>query len=324
MSVYSVAVLVIVLCGGLEMVIGQSFAVGMDNVYAFANMMKCSAYIISHSGFLFFTLLFRRKIIKFLHLLLSFNSSIHTVFVSYGRNSNYIMVQVYVLLTLNTTRSVLIALAFEFKGFSTVSLYFSMTVAVLSLNLLIVLFINFSVVLNKCFTRINSCLLDLIQCEGEESVGIYRQAVTVTHQQQLIEVNFNSDRPKCRLEHVRRGCDFLCDSVDLFNSVYSAHTLVLVTFYVVMFIYESYYGFVGIMDVNRGSFGSVVWIRVTFTEATIHIVGFMVLLYFCSSTSCEVRRCTNVLLLITVLSVNELKNIINFEECRVNVCSSIL
>jgi hypothetical protein len=186
-----------------------------------------------------------------------------------------------------------------------------MTVAVLSLNLVIVLFINLAVVLNKCFTRINTRLIDLIQCAGEESVGIYRQIATVTHPQQLIEVVYKSDRPKSRLEHIWQGCDFLYDFVDLFNSVYSAHTIVLLTFYVVMFIFESYYGFVGIMDVNRGSFGSVVWIRVTCTEATIHIVGFMVLLYFCNSTSCEVRRCTNVLLLITVPFRNEVKNFIN-------------
>jgi hypothetical protein len=311
MSVYSVAVLVIVLVGELLM-IKQGDGEDMDNVYAFANMMKNSAYITSHCGFLFFTLLFRRKILMFLNMLLSFNSSIHTFFLSYGRNCNYIMAQVYVLLTLHTIRSVIIALAFEFKGFSTVSLFFSKTVAVLSLNLIIVLFINLAVVLNECFTRINTCLFDLIQCAGEESVGIYRQIATVKHPQQSIKVNYNSDRPKCRLEHIWQGCDFLCDFVDLFNSGCSAHTIVLVIFYVVMFIYESYYGFVGIMDVNRGSFGAVFWITVTCTEAAIHVAGFMALLYFCSSTSCEVRRCTNVLLLIIVLFRNELKNIMNF------------
>jgi hypothetical protein len=65
-----------------------------------------------------------------------------------------------------------------------------------------------------------------------------------------------------------------------------------VTFYVVIFIYDSYYGFVGMMDVNKGVFGSVVWVRVRFTETAIHVAGFMVLLYFCSSTTCEVRLYT--------------------------------
>ena len=75
------------------------------------------------------------------------------------------------------------------------------------------------------------------------------------------------------------------------NSVYSAHTLILVTFYVVIFIYESYFGFVGVMDINRGIYGTVLWVRLTFTETAFNAAGFTVLIYFCSSTTCEVRRC---------------------------------
>jgi hypothetical protein len=63
-----------------------------------------------------------------------------------------------------------------------------------------------------------------------------------------------------------------------------------VTFYVVVFIYDSYYGFVGLMDVNRGFLGGVMWVRLTFTETAIHVAGFVVLIYLCSSTTCEVRR----------------------------------
>jgi len=70
MSVYSVAILLFVLLSELLLIIGKGGREAMDNVYAFANMMKGSAYMISHSGFLFFTLLFRRKIVKFLHVLL--------------------------------------------------------------------------------------------------------------------------------------------------------------------------------------------------------------------------------------------------------------
>jgi hypothetical protein len=119
----------------------------------------------------------------------------------------------------------------------------------------------------------------------------------VKHTLSLIEVNNKSDRPKIRIEHTSGGCDFLCDFVDLLNSVYSAHTLILVTFYVVILIYETYFGVVGVMDVNRGAFGSVVLVWVAFTETAFNVVGFTILIYFCSSTSCEVRPCTYFVLL---------------------------
>jgi hypothetical protein len=175
--------------------------------------------------------------------------------------------------------------------------FFSMTVTVLSVNLVCLLFINLAVELKGCFTRINTCLCELVQCAGEESVGLYRQISAMRHTQPLIEVNNKSDRPKIRIEHIRWGCDFLCDFVDLLNSVYSAHTLILVTFYVVIFIYETYFGVVGVMDINRGIFGRVVWVWVTFIETVINAVSFTVLIYFCSSTTCEVRRCTYFVLL---------------------------
>jgi hypothetical protein len=172
-----------------------------------------------------------------------------------------------------------------------------MTLSVLSVNLVTLLFINLAVVLKGYITRINTCLCELVQFAGEESVGIYRQISTGKHTPPSIRVNYKSDRPKIRIEHIRRGCDFLCDFVDLFNSVYSAHTHILVTFYVVIFLYDSYFGFVGLMDVNRGVFGTVVWVRATFTETALNVVGFTTLIYFCSSTTCEVRRCTCFVLL---------------------------
>jgi hypothetical protein len=55
--------------------------------------------------------------------------------------------------------------------------------------------------------------------------------------------------------------------------------------------------FFGAMDVNRGVFGRVVWVKVTFTETALNAVGFTVLMYFCCSTTCEVRRCTYFVLL---------------------------
>jgi hypothetical protein len=227
------------------------------------------------------------------------------------------MVQVFVLVTLDALMAIIIALRSKLIDFTTVCRFFSMTVSILSINVVTVLFINLPVLLKQCFTRINACLCELIQCAGEERVGIYRQIVTVKHQPQLITVNYNSDGPKSRLEHIRRGCDFLCDFVDLFNSVYSAHTLVLVKFYILIFIYNSYYGLIGIMNVNRGVFGSVMWVRVVFTETAINVAGFIVLLYFCSSTTCEVRLCTNVTFKIKVPFRNDV--FVNFQEWQVNV-----
>jgi hypothetical protein len=65
MSVYSAEMLVFVLLGELLMIIGKGGREEMDNVYTFAITMKGSANLISHSGFLFFTLLFRRDVLKF-------------------------------------------------------------------------------------------------------------------------------------------------------------------------------------------------------------------------------------------------------------------
>ena len=292
MSVYSVAMLVIVLIGELQIINWKGGPEEMDNVYTFATLMKTSAYTISHSGFLFFTLLLRGEILNFLHMLLTFNSSTHKTFVSCGRNFNYVMAQVFVLVTIYGLCSILIKLSFHSLDLERACGYFSMTVSVLSLNVVTLLFINLAVVLKGCFRRLNTCLCEVVQCAGQDSVGLYRQISTVIHLQPLIEVNNKSDRPKNRIEHIRRGCDFLCDFVDLLNSVYSAHTLILVTFYVVIFIYDSYFGFVGVMDVNRGMFGRVLWLRLICNEIVIHAVGFTALIYFCSSTTYEVRRCT--------------------------------
>jgi hypothetical protein len=298
MSVYSVVMLVIVLFGGLIMTITQGVHVDIDKVYEIAILMKRSAYMISYSGFLFCTLLFRRKILKFLQMLLSFNSSIDNISLSYERSFKRVMCHVFVVVMLYIVTYILLTVRFGLIGFTTVGPIFGMTVSALSVNVVPVLFINLAVILKQCFTKINGYLCELIQCAGEETVGIYRQTVTVKHQQQLVAVNYNSDRPKRRLDGIRQSFYFLCDFVDNFNSVFSAHTLVLVTFYVVVFINESYYCFVGIMDVNRGVFGSVMWVRVTFTETAINAASFMVLVYFCSSTTCEVRLCTYLVFLI--------------------------
>jgi hypothetical protein len=291
MSVYSVAMLIIVLLSEFQALIWECGLENTDNVYAFAHMMKGSACMLSHSGFLFFTLLFRRKILKFLHVLLKFNSSIYNDFFSYEKKFSHIMAQVFVLVTMYVSRSILIGPSYEFKDIVTSCRFFSMGVSDLSINVVTLLFINLAALLKGFFTRINKCLCELVHCADQESVGLCRQISTVIHPQPLIEVSNKCDRPKNRIQHIRRGCDFLCDFVDLFNSVYSTHTLILVTFYVFIFIYESYFGFIGIMDVNRGRFGRVEWVRLTVIETAFNAVAFTVLIYVCCSTTCEVRRC---------------------------------
>jgi len=138
------------------------------------------------------------------------------------------------------------------------------------------LFINFAVLLKRCFTRINMCLCELIGCAGEESVGFYRQISTVKHPQMLIAVNYNSDKTNSTIVHVRMCCGFVCDAVDLFNSMFLIHTLVLVTFYA-HYIYLRY--------ISKGRFVSVMWIMVTCTETIANAAGFIVLIYVCSCTT---------------------------------------
>jgi hypothetical protein len=165
-----------------------------------------------------------------------------------------------------------------------------MVVSVLSVNLVTVLFINLAAVLKRCFTRINTCLYQLIQCVDEKSVGIYGQIPDVKNSESVIELSYKCDTSKSKLVHIRQGCEFVCDFVDHFNSVYSLHALVLLAFYAVIFIYDTYYGVVQIMNVNMGRFGSGMWIMVTCTETVCNAAGFTVLIYFCSGATFQVRR----------------------------------
>jgi hypothetical protein len=64
-----------------------------------------------------------------------------------------------------------------------------MAPSVLSINGVTLLYMNVVVLLKRCFTRINTCLCELIWCAGEESVGLNRRVSTVIHPQLLIEVN---------------------------------------------------------------------------------------------------------------------------------------
>jgi hypothetical protein len=117
----------------------------------------------------------------------------------------------------------------------------------------------------------------------------------VKHTQPLFEVNENSDKSNSTKVHVRMICDCVCDAGDLFNSVFSIHTLVLVSFILILFINATYYGVVEVLNVNKGRFVSVMWIMVTCTETAVNAAGFTVLIYVCSCTSVQVRRYTVVL-----------------------------
>jgi hypothetical protein len=85
--------------------------------------------------------------VNFLHVLLTFNNSIHKIFVSYGGNFRYVMAQVFVLVTLYTLGSIQIARSFQSMDLMTAFGFFSMTLSVLSVNLVTLLFINLAVLL---------------------------------------------------------------------------------------------------------------------------------------------------------------------------------
>ena len=108
-----------------------------------------------------------------------------------------------------------------------------------------------------------------IQCAGEETVGLYRQISTVKHPPPVIAVHYNSDKPSSTIVHVRMICDFVCDAADLSTSAFSVHTLVLVAFILVIFIYDIYYAVVVMMNVHKGRCGSVMWTMVTCTETIV-------------------------------------------------------
>jgi hypothetical protein len=90
----------------------------------------------------------------------------------------------------------------------------------LSVNIITVLFINFAVLLKQCFAKINTCLCELIHCAGEESFGPYIQISTVKHTQQLIEVNYKSDKSKITVVHVRMCSCLFCEVFDLYNYMF--------------------------------------------------------------------------------------------------------
>jgi len=169
-----------------------------------------------------------------------------------------------------------------------------MAVSVLSVNLVTVLLIIWTVLLKRGFTRKTTCLWELIRCAGEESLGLYIQISTLKHPQPLIEDNYNPDKSKGTIVNVRLRCDFICDAVDLLKSMFSIHTLVLSIFYFTVSNCNIYYGVVQTMNINKGRFGSVMCITVRCTETAVNAAGFTVLIYVCSCTSVQVGGYTAV------------------------------
>jgi hypothetical protein len=99
-------------------------------------------------------------------------------------------------------------------------------------------FVKLAVLVKRCFTRIKTCLCQFIQCAAVESVDLYRQIYTVKHPQPLIAVNHNPFESNSTILDVRMCSGFIYDTLGLFNSVFSVHILVIVTFYFLIFIFD--------------------------------------------------------------------------------------
>jgi hypothetical protein len=111
--IYSCVMLLIFLFISLALIFGNMFNYKMDNVYTLAAMMQSSACVISHSCFLFSTHLFLGEVVKFLHVLLSFNSSIYFIFTAFDSNFNHVKAQMSELVPLHTLTAFLIFFFFS-------------------------------------------------------------------------------------------------------------------------------------------------------------------------------------------------------------------
>jgi hypothetical protein len=186
---------------------------------------------------------------------------------------NYVKAQISVLVPFRTWSAFLIFFKLKIK---IISIFFFVSFGCISFVSICSsrVFHKLSFVAERCFTRINTCLCELIWCAGEEPFGLNGQISTVKNPQPLIAVNHNSDKSNSTIVHVRMCCGFVCVAADLFNSVFSVHTLVSVTFYFLIFICDNYNGFVEMMNVNKVRFVSVMWVMVTCTETFVNAAGF--------------------------------------------------
>jgi len=141
-SIYNGVMLPIFLFSSLEMRVGNSFNDNLDTVRTFAAMMENSPCVISHSCFLFSTLLFLGVVVNFLHVLLCFNISSYFTFTAFNSNFNHLKPQMSVLVPLRTSSAFLICFGFEMKNYPQFCFCVIMAVSVLSINLVAVLFVN--------------------------------------------------------------------------------------------------------------------------------------------------------------------------------------
>jgi hypothetical protein len=138
----------------------------MDNVYTFVAIIKSSEYVVSYCCFLSNALLFRGEVVNFLHVPLSFNSSIYFTFISFDSNFNYMKAQISVFVPLHTLSALLICFRFEMKNYPQLCFCVIMALYVLSTSGVNMLFVNLAVLLKLCITRINTCFCELIRCAG--------------------------------------------------------------------------------------------------------------------------------------------------------------
>ena len=113
----SIYIGVMFLFSRLAVTVGNSFNDGLDNLYTFAAIMQNSICAISHSCFLFSTLLFLGEFVNSLHVLLSFKISIYFTLKSFDSNLHYVKAQISVLVPLNTLSAFLILSKFEMKKY---------------------------------------------------------------------------------------------------------------------------------------------------------------------------------------------------------------
>jgi len=109
--------LLILLFSRLGMIFVNSFNDNMENFNTYSAMMQNSPYVISHSCFLFSTFLFLGEVFNFLHVFLSFNSSIYLTFISFDSNFDYAKAQISVLVPLHNLSAFPICLRIENKNY---------------------------------------------------------------------------------------------------------------------------------------------------------------------------------------------------------------
>jgi hypothetical protein len=80
-------------------------------------------------------------------------------------------------------------------------------------------------------------------------------------------------------------------------------------------VYDNYCGIAGILNIKKRHFGRVMWIMLILAGTDLNAVHFTVLTQFCSSATCGVRRCMNVLMLISLAFRKDVKKILNYQIC---------